>query len=408
MNSSIKIICKKNALKNGLFPIYLRVTINRKCKFYSTPYNCNLSEWDENQGEFKSKFRNSLHFNKALRKLKDNAADVISTLEREFQSYNLILFDKYFSLTENQGMSLEELFLKEIDNFKENKQTSYAESMEGSLAALKSFQQNLKDYKFENIDYQFLTDFENFLRKRGANDGGIGSYMRNIRTIYNKAIKYKVVQEQYYPFKDFKISKFKKRNIKKALTEKEFQKLTNFKIDSIPYAKNARYAYIFSYYARGMNFTDISEIKWSDIENNQFNYHRNKTDVLLKIKLPDLPIIKEIFSFYKVYRPHNTPYIFPILKKEKKYYDDLELKKRKDYVRGFYNRQLKLLLKECEIEKDITFYTARHTFATAALRKDVNINVIKQALGHKRLSTTENYLEDFEENEVDNIIGGIF
>lgn len=109
MNSSIKIICKKNALKNGLFPIYLRVTINRKCKFYSTPYYCNLSEWDENQGEFKSKYRNPLHFNKALRKLKVNVSDVISTLEREYESYNLILFDKYYSLTENQGISFEEL-----------------------------------------------------------------------------------------------------------------------------------------------------------------------------------------------------------------------------------------------------------------------------------------------------------
>ncbi|MBV6880955.1 hypothetical protein KVY03_14025 [Epilithonimonas sp. FP105] len=65
-----KLFAKKNALKNGLSPIYLRVTINLKCKFYSTPYHCNLSEWDENQGEFKSKFRNSLHFNTALRKLK--------------------------------------------------------------------------------------------------------------------------------------------------------------------------------------------------------------------------------------------------------------------------------------------------------------------------------------------------
>jgi len=361
MNSSIKIICKKNALKNGLFPIYLRVTINRKCKFYSTPYHCNLSEWDENQGEFKSKFRNSLHFNKALRKIKDNAADVLSTLEREYQSYNLILFDKYYSLTENEGISFEELFQKEIVNLRENKQTSYAESMEGSLKTLKSFQKNLKHYTFENIDFQFLTDFENFLRKRGANDGGIGSYMRNIRTIYNKAIKYKVVQEQYYPFKDFKISKFKKQNVKKALSETEFKKIIDFKMEKTPHAINARYAYIFSYYTRGMNFTDISEIKWSDIENNQFSYHRNKTDVLLKIKLPDIPIIKEIFSFYKTYRPHNTPYIFPILKKEKKHYDDLELKKRKDSVRGFYNLQLKLILKICKIEKDITFlYSPSH------------------------------------------------
>ncbi|WP_392437636.1 Arm DNA-binding domain-containing protein [Cruoricaptor ignavus] len=90
MNSSIKIICKKTPLKNGLFPIYLRITINRKSKFYSTPFSCNLNEWDDKQGEFKSKYRNSYQFNKALRKIKDDASDVVIQLEKEYKSYNLV------------------------------------------------------------------------------------------------------------------------------------------------------------------------------------------------------------------------------------------------------------------------------------------------------------------------------
>lgn len=408
MNSSTKIICKKNALKNGLFPIYLRVTINRKSKFYSTPFSCKLSEWDENQGEFRSKFSNSSSFNKTLRKLKDKAEDVISDLEKEFETYNLVLFDKYFSKKDNEGIGFQELFEKEIKIFYDNEQIKYAISMEATLKALKSFNKNLSKHLFENIDFQFLTDFENFLRKRGSNDGGIGVNMRNIRTIYNKAINYKIVQPQYYPFRDFKISKYKKRNIRKALTEAEFQTLLEFDINIIPAAKNAWYTYIFSYYARGMNFTDLAELKWSDIENNQFHYTRNKTDVLLKVKLPNQPIIKELFSFYKIYQPFKTKYIFPILEKDEKEYSELEKITRKDNVRSYYNKQLRLILKACNIDKNITFYTARHTFATTALRKDVNINIIKQSLGHKKLSTTENYLEDFNDNEVDDVIVGMF
>lgn len=408
MNSSTKIICKKNPLKNGLYPIYLRVTINRKSKFYSTPFSCKLSEWDENQGEFKSKYSNAQSFNKTLRVLKDKAADVISTLEKEYETYNLVLFDKYFSKRDHEGIGFKELFKKEIQTFFDNEQIKYATSMEATLKALVSFKKDLSKYLFENIDYQFLTDFENFLRKRGSNDGGIGVNMRNIRTIYNKAINYKIVQPQYYPFRDFKISKYKKRNIRKALTESEFQTLLGFDITKIPSAKNAWYTYIFSYFARGMNFTDLAELKWSSIENNQFQYNRNKTDALLKIKLPNHPIIKEIMAFYKVYRPFDTKYIFPILEKDEKEYSALEIVTRKDNVRSYYNKQLRLILKACDIDKNITFYTARHTFATTALRKDVNINIIKQSLGHKKLSTTENYLEDFQDNEVDDIIVGMF
>ena len=81
---------------------------------------------------------------------------------------------------------------------------------------------------------------------------------------------------------------------------------------------------------------------------------------------------------------------------------------RKDNVRMYYNKQLALISEACGLEKNIYFYSARHTFATAALRNNVNINIIKQSLGHKRLSTTENYLEDFHDNEVDQVILGIF
>lgn len=408
MSASIKIVCKKKVLKSGLFPIYLRVTIDRKSTFYSTPYSCELIEWNSAQGEFTTKFRNHLSFNKSLRKLKDDASDTIDLLEKKYGQYNLIHFDKYYSLKDKKELSFVNLFEKEIKVFWDNDQVNYARSMGNALAALRSFKPDLDKYSFENIDFQFLSDLENFLRKRGADDGGIGSYMRNIRAIYNKAINYKIVQPQFYPFREFKISKFKKREIRKALTESEFKSLLDFDISTIPAAKNARYLYIFSFYARGMNFTDLAELKWSDLDQLSFSYTRNKTDVFLKVKLPNLPIIEEILKFYKIYRPYQTPFIFPILTKTLNEYTVKQLHSRKHSVRGYYNLQLKDILKACDIEKNITFYTARHTFATTALRKDVNINIIKQSLGHKRISTTESYLDDFLDSEVDQVITNMF
>ncbi|MCT3631958.1 phage integrase SAM-like domain-containing protein [Elizabethkingia anophelis] len=302
MSASVKTVCKKNALKDGLFPIYLRVTINRKSKFYSTPFSCKLIEWNDDTGEFNAKFRNNIVFNKTLRKIKDNASDVIDLLQKEYDTYNLVLFDKYYSKNENKDLTFSLLLEKEVQVLEENGQVSYGNSINDTYSALKKFKSNIKEYKFENIDYQFLADFENFLRKGGAEDGGISVYMRNIRMLYNKAINYKIVQSQYYPFKEFKISKYKKKKIKRALSEKEFQQILNLDVNEIPSARNARYLYIFSYYARGMNFTDLAELKWTDIESGKFNYTRNKTSVNLKIKLPDKPIITEIFDFYKLYR----------------------------------------------------------------------------------------------------------
>lgn len=253
-----------------------------------------------------------------------------------------------------------------------------------------------------------MTEFESFLRKGGANDGGICVYMKNIRAIYNRAIKYKIVLPQYYPFREYKISKFKRTKIRKALSTDDFIFLLNYDILKLPAARNARYLYIFSYYARGMNFSDLSELKWTDIEENKFCYSRNKTKAVLKVELPDLPIIKEILDFYKVYRPFDTPYIFPVLKKLKKEYKEKELMDRKNSVRSHYNKQLKLIFKNIDPDKKINFYSARHTFATIAMRNNVNINVIKQSLGHKKLSTTESYLDDFSDKEMNFEINKMF
>lgn len=110
ISTSVKIVCKKNALSNGLFPIYLRVTINCKSKFYSLPFSCKLNEWNEKQGEFNSKYRNHISFNKTLQKAKDKAYDAISELEKDFETYNLILFNKYYEKEDFNCNTLSELF----------------------------------------------------------------------------------------------------------------------------------------------------------------------------------------------------------------------------------------------------------------------------------------------------------
>lgn len=409
MKASIKTVCKKNSLQDGLYPIYLRVTIDRKSKFYSTPYKCTLKEWNENSGEFNSKFRNHLSFNSSLRTLKDEATDILEQLTKEQKVVTLIQFDNYYRLRDNSGTLVKELFLKEIKVLEENGQISYKISLNSTLVALEKFKKNIDKYRFEDVDAVFLEGFELFLRKSGCEDGGIGVYMRNIRKVYNKAIKDKIVSKIHYPFSEgYKISKLKNKKVRKALTQQELDMIINFDISKAPSVLHARYLYIFSYYARGMNFTDLAELEWSDLEDLTFGYIRNKTKVNINVKLPENKIINEILNFYKNYRIYGTNYIFPILKKDKKGYSATELYDRKYSVRKYYNKQLKNLLETLKIEKNITFYTARHTFATTALRKDVNIQIIKQSLGHKKLSTTESYLEDFSNSEVNKVIDSIF
>ena len=49
----------------------------------------------------------------------------------------------------------------------------------------------------------------------------------------------------------------------------------------------------------------------------------------------------------------------------------------------------------------LTTYVARHTFATVLKRSGVNIAIISESLGHSDLSTTQIYLDSFENSQID-------
>ena len=63
------------------------------------------------------------------------------------------------------------------------------------------------------------------------------------------------------------------------------------------------------------------------------------------------------------------------------------------------NLSLRKIGETLGIEKDLTTYTARHSYATTLLRNNVPIGFISQSLGHSDLKTTENYLGEFDEEK---------
>ncbi|MFR0893529.1 MAG: tyrosine-type recombinase/integrase [Alistipes onderdonkii] len=46
-------------------------------------------------------------------------------------------------------------------------------------------------------------------------------------------------------------------------------------------------------------------------------------------------------------------------------------------------------------------YVARHTFATVLKRSGVSVALISESLGHSDLSTTQIYLDSFENSQID-------
>ena len=65
------------------------------------------------------------------------------------------------------------------------------------------------------------------------------------------------------------------------------------------------------------------------------------------------------------------------------------------------NHNCKIIGLLCEIKQPLTTYVIRHSWATIGKRMGVPTNVLQEALGHEDSSTTETYLDYFEDKVVD-------
>lgn len=64
------------------------------------------------------------------------------------------------------------------------------------------------------------------------------------------------------------------------------------------------------------------------------------------------------------------------------------------------NEHMKKIAVDLSINKNVTTYFARHSFATILKNSGVSTEFISEALGHSSLSTTKNYLAGFEEGAI--------
>lgn len=55
------------------------------------------------------------------------------------------------------------------------------------------------------------------------------------------------------------------------------------------------------------------------------------------------------------------------------------------------NRVVKSILKKIGIKRNISFHSARHTFATLLIYRGVSITTVQKLLGHKNVKTTQVY-----------------
>lgn len=193
---------------------------------------------------------------------------------------------------------------------------------------------------------------------------------------YHKMLKYWLgvaVEEGYIeksPYEGMKLDKGKRDDIK-YLTDVEREKVEKMECEGT--LAKVRDMFLLACYT-GLSYSDMSKIDPQDFthegERIKLRSHRTKTGGLYTLTI--LPKAKEILERYG--------WRVPNISNQK------------------CNQYLKAIQSACGIRTKLTMHVGRHTFATWALQKGVQIEVVSKMLGHSSINTTQIYAKVLQQS----------
>ncbi|GAQ49334.1 TPA: site-specific integrase [Flavobacterium psychrophilum] len=371
---------RAKASVNGLVPIYTRITINGKRIELSSNRFVEMSKWSTEAGKMKGNSEEARSINSHLDMLRIQIIDMqMELIHKKIPVTTETLKSKILGVDERQRMLIP-IFQDHNNKIKELVGKEYApgtlERYKTSLSHTIEFLQwkyKVSDIEINKIDHAFVTDYEFWLRsvRNCANNTAV-KYIKN----FSKIIKLCLANDwlDKNPFANYK-SKVKEVE-RVYLSEEEIQNIIekDFKTERLSLVRDI---FLFSCFT-GLAYIDVKNLTKSHIsigiDGEKWIFtHRQKTETASKI--PILPVTQMIIDKYSDHpKSNNEDRLFPILTNQK------------------MNVYLKEIAGVCEIEKDLTFHIARHTFATTVtLTNGVPIESVSKMLGHKNLRTTQHY-----------------
>lgn len=379
MNTYLDVVCyRSKLLADGTSPIMLRLTKDGKRKYISLHLSANQSQWDFKKNQPKRNCPDREAILTVIERKSKQYREQITQFKAEGKDYTL---ETLVQRVENpvRQMNLGDYLDYFVQQLKDENRLGYAESFKGLKSSLLLYCGNL-DFPFTDIGHQWLKGYEMFLIRSGKKENIIGIRFRSLRVLYNKAVSENIVKPEYYPFDNFKVSKFHEQTMKRAISKEDIKRIIELDLRTVttyhsPYLSLGRDLFLFSYLSCGINLTDMARIRYSDIFDGRLSYHRQKTGKLISFLLQ--PMALDIIAKYR--KPDAAPndYIFPILDR-RIHKTPIQIRDKVRKANKAANKALKRIGEKLGIPIDLTTYVARHSYATVLKRSGVSTAIISE------------------------------
>ena len=358
--------------KDGIVPIMGRVTINGTVAQFSCKQTIPKTLWDAKGNRAKGKSAEARNVNLALDNIK---AQIIKHYQRISDREAYVTAEMVRNAYQGVGSEYETLikaFDKDCANFlkrvgKDRSIGTYKVMVRARnyvAAFIKSFYRRT-DMSMLELTPDFIKEFAAYLTaERGLKNATIWLNCMWLKGVVMRAHYNGLIPRN--PFAQFHISP----NVKEReyLTEDEIKRIMAHEFDN-PTLALVRDLFIFACFT-ALSFVDMKELTTDEIvEVNGEKWilsKRHKTNVPFQVKLLDIPL--QIIERYKY------------LSEDKLVFGKINY--------WTMCKQLKKVMAECGIEKQISYHCARHTFGTLALSKGMPIESVSRVLGHTNIVIT--------------------
>jgi integrase len=346
VNASKNIKIGKNTLPDG-YSLYLE-------------YN---KDYKRNRRFLKMKVSNSIRMTKEDEETLYKAEIIRDTMELE-------LYGNPLSFMMNNKLSE----LDFIQYFKEFADKKNLPSYKACTKQIKEFvkqKYHISYIRFSEVNVNFCKRFKEFLSKKIADkklaNQTAKTYLSVFAAALNNAYNDKLLPENPAARVRIKLIEAKRE----FLTEEELKQFmlveTNF--------KEIKNAFLFAAQT-SLRLGDIRNLRFNDIrrdkkDSNSMYIQQNKNKVISNIRLS-----KVAYEIYQEQLSKNSEgeFVFNLPKS-----------------RSFINDKLRIMAEDAGIKKYIHFHVSRHSWASLALAKGIDIYTVSKIMGHSSVAITEIY-----------------
>ncbi|HED05613.1 MAG TPA: integrase [Ignavibacteria bacterium] len=390
----------RRELANKKYPVKLRVytPTPRRQKLYPTSFEMTETEFKKIYKTVKPRNEQKETRRKMLA-VENKAIEIAENIK----PFNFDEFDRKLYRKPGDGSKVSYQYQQMINELVKWEQYGTANSYELSRKSFEVFieykgKKSFSNLTFYDITMGWLKEYESYMTDiKGRSLTTVGIYLRSLRAAFNKAIREKEIDREFYPFGKGKYVIPATKNVKKALDHNQLSILFHAEPQTTEQEK-ARDFWFFSYACNGMNMKDILLMRYKDVQDGKIEFVRAKTKNTTKAHSKAITVYlndftKEVINKYG--NPDKTPenrvfnIIPPNIPPEK-------LRSAINNFTRFVNQHIKKLCKANSLPEETSTYWARHSFATNAIRNGATMEFIQESLGHQNMKTTQNYFAGFD------------